>query len=162
MKKVFLLAGLASLLFGSTLSAQKKDSIVTLPTVTVTSGTKVTAEVDKAFKKTFPDARNLKWYKLDKDYLAKFITEDMKHNALFKKNGQMKYDISFGYENNLPGEIRDRVQSAYGDYKITKAVNVKFSDRNVWVINLEGMKHYIMVQVEGDEMEEVQKITKSQ
>ncbi|HUZ57742.1 MAG TPA: hypothetical protein VMU83_03065 [Hanamia sp.] len=67
------------LLFGSTrLSAQNKDSLITLPTITVTSGTVVSMEVDKAFKKTFPDAQNLKWYMLDKNYLAKFIEKDLK------------------------------------------------------------------------------------
>src|SRR6476469_5492165 len=91
-----------------------QDSVThQLPTVTVTSSATVTKDVDKAFKATFPNAENLRWYKLDKDYLAKFIVSDMSHNALFKKNGYLKYDVSYGNENNLPADILKQVQSAY-------------------------------------------------
>ncbi len=80
MKKQVLITLLLGLLLGSTqLSAQDMDSIVTLPTVIVSSGTTVSSEVDKAFKKTFPDAENLRWYTLDKNYLAKFIENDLNH-----------------------------------------------------------------------------------
>jgi hypothetical protein len=117
--------------------------------------------VDNAFRKAFPNAQKLRWYKLNKDYLAKFIAEDVNHNTLYAKNGYMKYDISFGHENNLPAEIRDRVKAAYEDYKITRAVNVKYSDSNIWVINLEGMNYYLLLRLEGEELEEVQKISKA-
>lgn len=151
-----------SLLTISKLSAQEKDSVITLPTVTVTSGAKVTKEVDKAFKTTFPGAENLKWYNLNKDYLAKFIQKDMSHNTLFTKRGYMKYDISYGYENNLPEDIKTKVKSSYDSYKITRVANVKADDRNVWVINLESLNAYILVRIENDEMEEVEKFNKSE
>jgi hypothetical protein len=162
MKKIVLsLMVIAVLGLTAKVYAQKKDSLITLPTVTVTTTTNVNSTVSGVFKKTFPDAQNLEWYKLNKNYLAKFISEDMKRNAWFSKNGYMNYYVSFGDENNLPEAVRQRVTSAYEDYKITKAVNVKFSNREVWVINLEGLKQYLIIRVEGDEMEQVQKINKS-
>lgn len=142
------------------LLAQEKDTIIQLPTVTVTASSKVTKEVNSAFAKAFPDAQNLKWYTLDKDYLAKFISNDMNHNTLYKKNGYLKYDISFGKEKDLPENNRKKVQDSYQEFTITRVANVKESGRNIWVVNLESQKNYVLVRMEEDEMEEVQKIAK--
>ena len=118
-------------------------------------------EVDKAFKKTFPDAQNLKWYMLDKNYLAKFIENDLKHQALLTKKGYLKYDITYGNENQLPVDILQKVSDAYDDYKVTSVANIKESGRDVWIINLESLKNIVVVWAEGDEFDEVNKIAKT-
>lgn len=156
-----IIAIMALLLFcGGRLFAQK-DSVVTLPEITITGSAKISNELGKAFRKSFPGAQDLKWYKLDQDYLAKFIKNDMDHNALFKKNGYLKYDISYGHEKDLPEETRKMIQSAYADYNITGAINVKSAGREIWVVHLEGLKNYVTVRVEEQEMEEVQRFAKS-
>jgi len=161
MKKKILIAMVVLFVTGRQLSAQDKDSTTTLPSITVTSAVAVTKEVDKAFKKAFPAAQSLRWYTLNKFYLAKFIENDMKHQALFAKNGYLKYDISYGNENNLPEDILTRIKNAYEDYKITRVANVKEAGRNIWVTNLESLNNYVLVRVEDDEMEEVGKYKKS-
>jgi hypothetical protein len=40
--------------------------------------------------------------------------------------------------------------------------NVKESGRNIWVINLESLRNYVMVRVEEEEMEEVKRVNKSE
>jgi hypothetical protein len=162
MKKQLIAVLLVAYLGIGQLTAQEKDSVTTLPTVTVTSGKMVTAEVNKAFKKAFPGAENLKWYELSKDYLAKFIQNDMTHQALFAKNGYLKYDVSYGYENHLPEDVRNKVKGAYEDYSITHVANVKEAGRNIWVITLESLKHIVFARVEDNEMEEVEKYNKAQ
>ena len=101
------------------------------------------------------------WYRLNKNYLVTFITGDMKNNALFKKNGRMVYHIRFGTESNLPEEIKQQVMSGYPDYNITRAVNVKLDNRDLWVVNLEGMKKWIIVRVEEGQMDEVENYNKT-
>ncbi len=140
---------------------QDKDSIYLLAPVTVTSTTMVNKAVDKSFKSSFPKATNLRWYRENKDYLAKFIIDDMNHNALYKKDGFLKYDIAYGYENNLPPDVRDQVQSTYREYKISRAFNVKFGSRNIWLVNLESVKNYIKVRVEDGNLEEVERMKRS-
>lgn len=142
--------------------SQQKDTVVTLPEITITKSVNVTQEVDKAFKKAFPNAQDVKWYMLQKDFLAKFMESDVKHNALFKKNGYMKYDISFGKEENLPERIKKMIQDAYEEFKITNATNVKSAGRDIWVANLEGIKSYVIVRVEEEELEEVKRYTKAE
>src|SRR3954451_9637882 len=95
---------LSLLLFAGSLHAQ--DSVKTLPTVTVTSSTNVTKKVSDAFHDDFKDAVNPTWYRLDKDYLVKFIMGDMNNSALYKKNGALVYQISYGKETNLPKDVR--------------------------------------------------------
>jgi lipoprotein signal peptidase len=52
---------LAAFFYTGSLLAQEKDSVKNLPILTVTSGTIVNKEIDKVFRKTFPDAINMKW-----------------------------------------------------------------------------------------------------
>jgi len=160
MNKHVILPALAFLYFIGRPIAQEK--VVSLPEVTVTSIALVAPNVNKAFKKAFPDAEELSWYKYDKEYLAKFIIKDMNHNTLYRKNGVMKYDISYGYETNLPEKIKEMVTGVYDNYKIIRAINIKVTDRNIWVVKLEGMKKYVTVRVENEEMDEVESFSKAE
>jgi hypothetical protein len=162
MKKTIILMSVAIQFISIAVFSQEKDTIVTLPEITITKSVNVTMEVDKAFVKAFPDAQNVKWYTLQKDFLAKFMENDVKHNALFKKNGYMKYDIGFGKEGNLPERIKKMIVDAYQEFKITNATNVKSAGRDIWVVNLEGIKSYIIVRVEEEELEEVKRYTKAE
>jgi hypothetical protein len=161
MKKQVLTLLLGSLLVSTQLSAQDKDSLITLPTVIVSSGTTVSAEVDKAFKKTFPNAEKLRWYTLDKNYLAKFIKDDLKHQALLSKKGRLKYDITYGGESQLPEDVRQKISDSYNDYKVTSVANVKESGRDIWVINLESLNNFVVARAEEDVFEEVAKVRRA-
>jgi len=161
MKKTVILLSIAFQLLSVIANAQQKDTIVNLPEITITKNVNVTKEVENAFNRTFPNAENVKWYTLQKDLLAKFMESDMKHNALFKKNGYLKYDIGFGKEENLPETIKKRVIDAYEDFKILNATNVKSAGRDIWVLNLEGKTNYVIVRIEEDELEEVKRYNKA-
>jgi hypothetical protein len=141
--------------------SQERDTIITLPEVRITAASAVTTSVYSSFRRAFPEAENLRWYKYDRDYLAKFFMKDMDHNALFRKNGVMKYDISYGYQKHLPQEIKDDVLKAYDNYKIIRAINVKAYERDIWVIKLEGERKYLTVRVEEGEMDEVESFYKT-
>jgi hypothetical protein len=85
----------------------------------------------------------------------------MDHNALFRKNGVMIYDISYGYEKNMPSNVRDLVLKSYDNYKIIRSINIKAHGRDIWMVKMEGMKKYLMVRVEDMEMEEVEEFNKA-
>ena len=163
MKNQLIAVMLAAFLATGPLSAQEKDSVTTLPTVTITStsGTVVNKQIDKAFRKAFPGAQNMTWYEMNKNYLVKFIENDMKHHVLFTKNGIITYDISFGTEKDLPADMHAKIRDSYNEYNIYKVTNIKQDGRNIWVINLENMKHFSLVRLEEEEMEEVQKFVKN-
>ena len=61
MKKQLMAVLLIVVIGTAKLVAQQTDTLTTLPTIVVTAGTMVNEVVDKAFKKAFPEAKNLKW-----------------------------------------------------------------------------------------------------
>jgi hypothetical protein len=162
MKKVLLLvaAGFFAGSLTNTLYSQV-DTMRTLPPVIIYAKSNVTEAVTAAFEKRFKNASDERWFKIDKNFLVSFITGDLKNNALFKQNGRMVYHIAFGNEKNLPQVIKDQVMGEYADYNITTAAEVHIGNRDVWVINLEGMKKYVTVRVEDGELQEVQTFTKA-
>jgi hypothetical protein len=161
MKKQLTAVILAAFLGAGQVSAQENETITSLPTVTVTSGTVVNKQIDKAFRKAFPGAQDLTWYEINKHYIVKFIENAMKHQTLFTKTGVLKYDISYGTEKHLPEMMLTKIQDAYNEYNITRVANVKEAGRSIWVVNLDNLKHFVLVRMEEDEMELVQKYDKS-
>lgn len=162
MKKCILTVALAGFfLAGFTNLGAAQDTMNTLPPVVIVTKTNVNKAVSDAFARQFKDAMDPVWYRMNKDYLVSFITADMKNNALFKKNGRLVYHIRYGHQNNLPEDVLTKVQQAYADYNITNAVNVRENNRDIWVLNLEGLKKLIVVRVEEGELEEVGNYNKS-
>lgn len=154
----YLVTMLCALLIGAGVQAQE---IKTLPSIVVTSGSNVNYAVIHSFRGHFKDAMDPIWYRMNKNYLVKFISKDQDNTALFKANGKLIYNISYGGEANLPEDIRGIVTGSYEDYKIVNAIHVSEAGRSIWVVNLEGLKKLILVRVEGGELEEVGNYVKS-
>ena len=154
MKYLILFFLLFSGLLPKTTFAQN-DSAVILPTVTITSVKKVDERVSKAFRHSFPEARNSRWYRMNKDYMVKFIKEDMKHQTLFQKNGYIKYDISYGMAHDLTVEMGEQILSVYKGYAIINATKVSRYNQEFWIINLEGLSDFVVIRVENGDLEEV-------
>ncbi len=160
MKKRFITTCIIASFLFTTAFAQEKDSVIALPEIRVTSPTAVSEKVATSFLKSFPGAESLRWYKYDQDYLAKFILNDMDHNAFFRKNGFLKYDISYGFEKHLPSEIKSLLENSYDNYDIYRVINVKSEGRDVWIVKLEGMKKFATVRIEDGEIDEFERYDK--
>jgi len=142
------------------LSAQ--DTIKSLPPVIVkATTTKVPGRIWKGFSTYFNNAEIPMWYRLNKDYLVKFMIYDEQNRALFSKKGRLIYHISYGYEKSLPDNIKGQVKGSYPDHEITRAIKVAEAGRQIWVINLEDDETLIIVRVEDGALEEVQTIKKT-
>lgn len=146
-------------LFFSLMALNLKAQIL-LPEVNVTAST-VPAKVDEAFKTTFTDAVDPTWYKINKNYLVKFLTNDMKNQAAYKKNGSMVYQIAYGFEKDIPEDVLSLVKSKFPDYSIMVGFNVKQDNRDIWVVNLENDKYLIKARVEDGNVEEAERTRKS-
>lgn len=151
----------AAAFFALAITAKVSAQEQVLPPVTVTTTSNVNKAVSKSFQSAFKDATNTQWYKVNRNYLATFITNDQKNRALFQKNGYLIYHITYGKENNMPDDVRKLVKSNYVDYNITSAINVQESGRNIWVVNLETDKKLILARVEDGALEEVGNYDKS-
>jgi hypothetical protein len=161
MKKIILLVTLMQIL-GAPLIAQDKDSVVVLPEVIVSSTFKINEQVNRSFDDKFPDAYNVVWTKLNKDYLTRFMQVDVKHQALYRKNGVLKYDIIYMGESHIPKKIADLISNAYGAYDVTNAARIDRAGQVFWIVNLEGAHSYKVIRVDDNgDMEEVKHYIKS-
>lgn len=145
-------------------SFSQEGTIKELPAITITASTSsavISAKINKAFNQFFAGATNLRWYEIDKKFLVKFIMNDQENRALFTKNGQLVYHITYGTEGFLPKDVRHLVKTKYYDQKITRVLKVNQNDRNIWVISMEDAKDIIMARVEDMELEETQRLTKT-
>ena len=152
---------LLPVIFAGASFAQEETSLKELPAVAITSSTNVSAKVNKAFSQYFKGASHLRWYQLEQKLLVKFIQNDQENRALFTKNGQLVYHISYGEEQHLPVEIRNLIKGTYYDQKITRVLKVNQDKREIWVVSMEDAKDFIMARVEEMELEETQRMAKS-
>lgn len=162
LKFIMMLALAYSLCVMNAVVAQDSTNVKDLPPVTVTATSKkIPPIVWFNLSRYFPEAENPRWYALNKDYLVKFMTYRQEHRALFNKKGKVIYHISYGWEKALPATISRQVRTAYLDYEIYRAIKISERNRVVWVINLQDTKELVMIRVEDDELEEIQRLTKS-
>jgi hypothetical protein len=161
MKNILILLQFLAL-WNTSAIAQQKDSVVTLPEVVVTSIVKISEQVEKSFADKFPDASDAVWKKLNKDYLTKFIQADVKHQALFRKNGTLRYDIIYMGESHVPKRIFDLINGSYDAYIITNAARVDHAGQIFWIVNLESARSYKVIRIDdNDELQEVKSFFKS-
>ncbi|MND80082.1 hypothetical protein D3C80_718460 [compost metagenome] len=148
-----------SVFFATTATAQ-----VQLPEITVTektTSTVVNQKVNVAFETAFKGATEMRWVEVNKRYIVNFILNDQRNHALYSKNGKLLYHIIYGSEKHLPAPIKTQVMKQYTDYSITQAINIKQSQRDMWVVNLENKNDFILVKVLEGEMEQMKMLKKA-
>jgi len=147
------------LIVASAAAAQDTAGIKSLPPVTVKSSTKkIPDRIWKSFSSYFAYPENPRWFRANKNYLVKFMIYNEQNRALFTRRGNLVYHISYGYENNLPEDLRNQIKNSYSGYEISRAIRVTESNRTIWVVNLEKGKELVLIRIEDDEMEEIQRL----
>ena len=162
MKKISLFSIAVVLLFaGMIRKAVAQDTMQTLPPVVIYAKSNIDKALASSFDKSFQKATDIRWSKMNKNFLASFILGDTKNNALYRKNGSLIYHIQWGQEKHLPSDIREQVSYAYSDYRIAAVIYIHADNRKIWVVNLEGLKKYVIASVEDGELQEVATYDKS-
>ena len=154
MKTLIILLLCGCVLSANQAFAQKQKSKL-LPVVTISTGSNVSQQVHNAFLNRFQNAENLRWFQVNKNFLVKFIMDDQEHHASFHKNGNMIYHIAYGAEKNLPESIVMELESQYDNYKIGRVFNIERNGRNVWIVNLESSKYFVVTGIENNMMNEI-------
>ncbi len=97
----------------------------------------ISSRISKNFTKAFKNADNIKWYVVDKFFLAAFNNNGRNSRVLFNKTGGILYEISYGVEKDLPIEVKNIIKTIYSNYNITSIAEVSEEwDRKEWIINL--------------------------
>ncbi|MGC4038588.1 MAG: hypothetical protein QM764_21675 [Chitinophagaceae bacterium] len=151
------------LLFGFFQSdAQDSTAVKNLPPVTVTASLrKIPNRVWKGFSTYFSEAENPRWFRLNRNFLVKFMIYDEENRAVFTKRGTLIYHISYGYEKSLPASLLQQLNASYEGFSVLRAVKVTDNARTIWVVTLEAPTTLLLVKAEEDELEEVNRFTRS-
>lgn len=150
---------LICILFLNRAFAQKQDSQM-LPSVTITASS-LPDRVLKSFSRLYDDASNVRWLQIEDRYLVKFDQNDMKHNAVYLKGGYLVYHVGYGFEKNLPEDIKSIVRSVYDDYSFGSVFDVEQSDRRMWIVNLLNPKNIITARIENGDLQEIARLQNS-
>ncbi len=121
----------------------------------------INMKVKRAFIKLFGEESEQNWSITGQNFLNRFHVNGVLTNALFSKNGQLIYTITYGTEKQLPAGIRKMVKGEYIDYSITAATEIMEDKRDIWVVQLQNDSEVITVRIENREMEQVQQFYKS-
>lgn len=152
---------LLSILLAGSSFAQVSEFKNLQPAIFKSNYIKVYQNILDEFNKQFAEAENIRWSKLNKNYLANFNITDQKYAVLYNPKAMLIYKVSYGKEKHLPVDIRRWVKRTYVEFIITSAIKVEEAGRTIWLINVEGETEFAWVRVENDDIEEVQKYTKS-
>ncbi|WP_316842188.1 hypothetical protein [Pedobacter gandavensis] len=162
MKKLIIPLAISSLLLLTSL--QKLNAQVNLETVTIRGdATKaiITEKVSNSFSSLFKDAKEPQWLVVNKRYVVNFILDDQRNKAVFTKNGELVYHLSYGTEKNVPDQILKKIQSEYEGYTLGSAIKVTTKEKMLWMLNLENSKQILIIRATEEEMGVIDRIKKS-
>jgi hypothetical protein len=122
------------------------------PSTLNSSHVKVYQNILDEFDQQFAGAENIKWSRLNKNFLSTFKKDDQEFRVLFTPQAKLVYKISFGKEKHLPVHLRKAVKRMYVEFVISAAIKVEEAGRTVWVIHLEDEKNLVTIKVLDDEV----------
>ena len=106
-------------------------------------------KVIAVFKSMYKEAREARWYYRNDHYAVTFVMNDLKYNVLYRNNGHLIYQISYGNERNIPEKFKRIIRSKFLNYDIISAINYRQDTKNTWLVTGEGEKDILNVKIDG-------------
>lgn len=154
--------GVFALFMVTTAASAQDNGFKELPEITISKDMpQISDRVWNSFQEYFKGASKIRWYEINKNYLAKFIMNEQDNQAAFTKKGNLIYHISYGAENNLPEDVRKIVKESYYSQNITSVIKVNQDDKIVWVVNLEDDNNLYLVRVTDGALDEIEKYNRA-
>ena len=159
-KSIFRMTATLLLFFSFQSSFAQIIKVDTLREIIIRSTSLVSPKLTSAFSKDFKDAIGQRWYKMDQNYLVKFLTKDQKNHALYNKKGNLIYHISYLFNSfGLPKNIRGLINGKYPNCKVLTAIHIDQDARSIWVVNLKADDELILARVEEEQVEEIERVS---
>gem|GEM_PF-2375775 len=115
------------------------------------------------FMKRFPSVTDVKWKKVENDYVATFIVESNQTMVRYQGNGKWAYTINrYDNEKKLLEEVRVMVRKTYYDYAITHIDEIHLAEQlnAIYLVLIEDDKTFKTIRVCEGEMEEIHELIK--
>lgn len=146
MKKLLLTIGISFILFLSLIGNVLAQ--INLSEVIINRPAGLT-KVIAAFNSRYKEARETRWYYRNDHYAVTFVMNDLKYNVLYMKNGNLIYQISYGYERDIPEKFKRIISNKFRNYDIISAINYRQDTKNTWHVTGEGDKDFLNVKIDG-------------
>jgi len=113
----------------------------------------LTTRIVKKFSRTYPQASNPKWTRIDNCYQVSFLEKGLKTTAVFQENGKMNYAITDLKIENMPAGLQQIIKKDYDGFRILNAVEINNNGNISRQVILENTASYITIKARGDEIE---------
>ena len=112
----------------------------------------VNEKILNAFKKTFSEPQDLKWYENETTYEARFSANDVKTIAWYTKEGELLLTHRYYEENKLPPFVSTKIREEFPKYTIKGVAEVSNKSGINYYITLDGDKKWMKIKAntQGD------------
>ncbi|MDO6434328.1 hypothetical protein Q4E93_27200 [Flavitalea sp. BT771] len=127
-----------------------------------TDGFTISEKILNSFKKTFPDAQQVKWLEQADRYTVNFSENGVLTKIDYDKDGNFISSLRYYKEKNLPINILCRLQKKYADKKVFGVTEMTTDAAVEYYIKLEDDENWITVKSNADgNMQVVEKYKKA-
>jgi hypothetical protein len=127
-----------------------------------TDGFTISEKMLNSFKKTFPDAQQVKWLEQADRYTVNFSENGVLTKIDYDKDGNFISSLRYYKEKNLPINILCRLQKKYADKKVFGVTEMTTDAAVEYYIKLEDDENWITVKSNADgNMQVVEKYKKA-
>jgi len=139
---------------------------LTLNSLHSTSAAKLTsnkfsANAIRNFAKDFKEVAEPSWGESYQGYTASFSKNGIQSRIIYDRRGEWVSTIRYYGKDNLPSDIRQIIESDFGDYSIFIVTEVAVEDNVAYFVTLEDSKYFIRVKVLNGEMTVLEKTNKA-
>jgi hypothetical protein len=103
-----------------------------------------------AFKRTFPDAQQVKWAEQEDKYMVNFKQDGILTKVEYDKDGNFLNSLRYYTEKNLPVSIQCNIQKKYTDAKVFGVTELTTENSVEYYIKLETPNSWITVRSDAD------------
>lgn len=150
-------------LFSAKIILAQKDELVTntaispvSPATSLATAINIYAAPMKAardFAKTFKDAENIQWYKLEDGYVVLYSCLEQSRRTGYDSRGNWLYNLLHYGADKLPADIYQLVRSTYYDYSISQVDEIQQKHQVIYVIHMEDKNTWQNIRVVDGQME---------
>ncbi|MDX2045653.1 MAG: hypothetical protein SFU87_02655 [Chitinophagaceae bacterium] len=99
------------------------------------------------FKNKFPFVTDDCWLKIEKGYVAKFISNAVPYNVFYDNRGRFIYSASYYEAERMPQNIKKIFQKKYPGYSVKTVTEVNADEGTVYLVHIKTSEDFKIVQV---------------
>ena len=121
----------------------------------------ISSKAMRSFVSSFWNATDPTWVKYSDGYVVYFLRDGIHHKVYYSTAGDVQCIIRQFSADEMPGEIRHLIESAYVDYSIILACEVTSRNKTRFEIKIEDVASFKEIKIDDKGLQEVNTFNKS-